>query len=144
MGIGCSVWRKQVFDRGLRFDEFFVGFGVLEDAHMSLRARQEWQLFEYGRAHCQHLHAAGGRENEAMIARKTAINARYLFITIVPQRTFIQEFRFWSVQAVQVLIYLSAFLHHPNKKTWNGLTGKLYGLWKAFSVRKHNAAFDIP
>lgn len=132
MGAGCAVWRAVVFQGGLRFSIFFTGFGVLEDAQMSLRARRTWQLLEHGRAHCLHLHSSGGREDDARVARKTAINARYLFITIVPNRSITQELRFWRVQAVQWLIYFSAFLRQPGKKTVAGLWGKTLGILQAF------------
>ncbi len=38
MTTACAVWRKEVLDGGLRFDPFFADYGVLEDAHFSLRA----------------------------------------------------------------------------------------------------------
>jgi glycosyltransferase involved in cell wall biosynthesis len=135
MSSNSALWRRQVFEQGLRFDEFFTGFGVLEDAQMSLRARQTWQLLEHGRAHCQHLHAPGGRENDGLVARKTAVNARYLFLTIVPRRTFTQEFRFWRVQAVQLVIYLSAAFRQPSKNTWAGVVGKVLGIIQSFWLR---------
>lgn len=134
MSSNSALWRRQVFDQGLRFDEFFTGFGVLEDAQMSLRACQTWKLLEHGRAHCQHLHASGGREDPALVARKTAVNSRYLFITIVPQRTFTQEFRFWRVQAVQLLIYLAAALRQPGSSSWQAVWGKIQGIFAALFV----------
>ena len=42
MSTSCAVWRREiVVDSGLRFDPFFRDFGVLEDAHFSLRARRK-------------------------------------------------------------------------------------------------------
>ena len=38
MTTACAVWRREVLDDGFRFDEFFKNYGVLEDAHFSLRA----------------------------------------------------------------------------------------------------------
>ena len=38
MTTSCAVWRRRVFDSGLRFDTFFKDYGVLEDAHLSLSA----------------------------------------------------------------------------------------------------------
>ncbi|MDZ7831104.1 MAG: glycosyltransferase family 2 protein [Desulfobacterales bacterium] len=129
---GAALWRRQVFEGGLRFDEFFVGFGVLEDAQMSLRAKRDWVLLEHGLAHCQHLHAREGREDGHLVARKTAINHRYLFITIVPNRTIRQELRFWLVQCIQLIIYLNAALNQPKKKSWEAVTGKILGIYDAF------------
>lgn len=135
MSSNSAVWRRQVFEGGLRFDEFFVGFGVMEDAQMSLRARQAWKLLEDGRAHCQHLHAGGGREDDRTVARKTAVNHRYLFITIVPERTFHQEFRFWRVQWVQFIIYLLPALRHPDCNNWLAVLGKLEGILQGLFLK---------
>lgn len=131
MSSNSGVWRREVLDGGIRFDEFFVGFGVMEDAQMSLRARRTWTLLECGRAHCQHLHAGGGREDNRTVARKTAVNHRYLFITIVPKRTWMQEFRFWRVQFVQLVIFLSAAVRSSNRQNWSAVWGKLEGIFKS-------------
>jgi glycosyltransferase involved in cell wall biosynthesis len=138
MGAGCAIWRAELFRNGLRFDDFFIGFGVLEDAQMSLRARQSWILMENGLAHCRHLHSQHGREDIRSVSRKTAVNYRYLFITIVPQRNLLQEFRFWRVQFVQVLIFLSAVLRHPNRRNWNSLLGKMDGIIQSIFLKTIN------
>lgn len=134
MGAGCAVWRAKVFKDGLRFSSFFTGFGVLEDAHLSLRAKQRWELYEYGKAHCIHLHAVRGRENDHLVARKTAVNHRYVFISIVPRRTWMQEFRFWRVQGVQVLIFLVVALRQPSRQNWLAVLGKIEGVVAALRM----------
>jgi len=138
MGAGCAVWRADVFKAGLRFSEFFVGFGVQEDAQMALRARQKWELRENGRAHCQHLHASTGREDDRTVARKTAVNQRYLFVTIVPKRTLKQEFRFWRVQFVQWIIFLAAALRSPGRQTWSAFLGMTEGIFRAVALKVSN------
>lgn len=40
---GATVWRRQVVDR-FRFDEWFTGYGYLEDVEYSLRARRGYTL----------------------------------------------------------------------------------------------------
>lgn len=135
MGAGCAVWRMDVFKDGLRFSEFFTGFGVQEDTHLALRVRQKWELREHGRAHCRHLHAPGGREDGRTVARKTAVNHRYLFITIVPKRTLTQEFRFFRVQFTHLLIYLAAAVRSPNRENWLGLLGMVEGMLAALRLR---------
>ena len=130
-----AVWRRKLFDDGLRFDEFFVGFGVMEDAQMSLRARKNWNLLEHGRAHCQHLHAGGGREDSRSVARKTAVNHRYLFITIVPKRTWKQELRFWRVQVVHLIIFLAAAFRSSNRQNWLAALGMFEGILAGARLR---------
>lgn len=135
MGAGCGVWRREVIDRGLRFADFFVGYGVLEDAHFALRARKQWVLLECGSAHCIHLHTKSGRENARLVARKTAENYRYVFMDIIPKRSWKQEFRFWRVQFFDLGRFFVYALIHPTKNNWLTLLGKIEGILHALSMK---------
>lgn len=134
MGTNCALWRREVIDRGLRFSEFFSGFGVLEDAHFALRARVHWKLLEVGRARCVHLRSPLGRENPRLVARKTAINYRYVFVDIVPKRTWNQEFRFWRVQFFDLFRFIGTALR-GSAGGWPTVRGKIEGIWAAFKIR---------
>jgi glucosyl-dolichyl phosphate glucuronosyltransferase len=131
MGTSCAVWRREVLDRGLRFDEFFRDYGVLEDAHMALRARRDWRLLECGSARCLHLRAGGGRTEPWKVAWKTAVNYRYVFIDIVPDRTWSQELRFWRVQFVDLLRMIAAAARSWSASDWKCVAGKLRGITAA-------------
>lgn len=142
MGSNCGVWRRKVLDNGLRFGEFFVGYGMLEDAHFALKAKKEWVLLECGRAHCIHLHAKSGRENSRKVARKTAENYRYVFMDIVPNRTLKQEFRFWRVQFFDLGRFFVYAILHPSKKTWMTVLGKTEGIWQAMLMKPERNGLD--
>lgn len=131
MGAGCAVWRSAVFEAGLRFSEFFVGHGVLEDAHLALRAGRTWGLAEVGRARCIHLRSPGGRENGREVGYKSAVNYRFVFKEAVPERSLRQEFRFWWVQAVDLMRFVAFMIRRPSGATWSVVQGKLEGLWHA-------------
>lgn len=133
MGAGCAMWRRGVFVDGLRFSEFFSGHGVLEDAHLALRAAKKWRLLECGRARCVHLQSSKSREDARMTARKTAINYRYVFIDIVPKRTWKQEWRFWRVQVFDLFRLLLSALR-GRRNGWQGVLGKLEGIIIAFRL----------
>jgi|ERR1043166_253098 glycosyltransferase involved in cell wall biosynthesis len=135
MGAGCAVWRRQVFADGLRFSEFFRDYGVLEDAHLALRARKNWKLLEHGRARCVHLQSRTARENDRLISRKTAINYRYVFMDIVPCRTWVQEFRFWRVQIIDLLRMVAFTLTHGGKQNLAKVIGKIEGIVAASMLR---------
>lgn len=134
MGSNCAVWRRQVFAAGLRFDSFFWGHGVLEDAHLALRAGKQWTLLECGRAHCLHLHTPSGRESTRQTAVKTATNYRYVFVDIVPHRSWRQEYRFWRVQFVDLfrLFAYALFTREPGR--WGTVLGKIEGIIKAIRI----------
>lgn len=135
MSTNCAVWRRVVIDSGLRFDEFFTGYGVLEDAHFALRAGKHWKLLECGSACCIHLRSKSGRENPRQIMRKTAINHRYVFIDIVPQRTWVQEFRFWRVQLFDLVSLLIAASGSPQRAHWLMVVGKIEGILSAWNLK---------
>jgi hypothetical protein len=132
---GCAVWRKVVFNLGLRFSEFFIGYGPLEDVHFALRAARDWTLIECGRAECVHLHTLKGRENSRLIAKKTVLNHRFVFMDIVPKRTWMQEYRFWKVQFVYLLLRVMAGLRSPNRKRWLLVLGSIEGIWIARNLK---------
>lgn len=134
MGAGCAVWRREVFAKGLRFAEFFAGFGVLEDAHLALRAGREWRLLENGRARCVHLRSPRSRENLREVARKSALNYRYVFVDLVPQRTWGQEARFWRVQLFDLLRIGAQALRRPERETLGAVAGKLQGMVQALRL----------
>lgn len=135
MGAGCAVWRREVFDRGLRFSKFFTDYGVLEDAHFALRAGSHWTLLECGRAHCLHLRSQTAKPGSRMIARKTAVNYRYVFVDLVPNRNWKQEFRFWLVQVFHLVAYISHAMRSGRKDHWSTVLGKLEGIFEAASIR---------
>lgn len=135
MGSNCAVWRRELFDAGLRFSPFFTDYGVVEDAHLALSARRRWRLLECGRAHCVHLHSPRGRTDSRRVARKTAVNYRFLFVDIVPRRTLRQELRFWRVQLVDLLRQALFAVRRGGRDEWSAVLGKLEGIVAATRVR---------
>jgi len=57
---GASVWRREVFSR-IRFDEWFAGYGYLEDLDFSYRVGKTAKLVVVAPARYLHLPADGGR-----------------------------------------------------------------------------------
>lgn len=136
MGANCAVWRREVFDRGLRFSPFFVDYGVVEDAHLALSARRQgWKILEAGAARCTHLHSPRARVSKRRVARKTAVNYRFVFVDIVPNRTLQQEFRFWRVQLVDLIRQAAWAVRHGGADNWGAALGKIEGIVAATRVR---------
>ena len=135
LATSCAVWRRAVFDEGLRFSTFFADYGVQEDAHLALRAKRRWRLLECGLARCTHLRSAKSRTNPRQLARKTAVNYRYVFVDLVPHRTWKQEFRFWRVQAFQLAAYLAHALRTRSREDWLRALGKMEGIVAAIRLR---------
>jgi glycosyltransferase involved in cell wall biosynthesis len=137
-GAGSAVWRRAVFDEGLRFSSFFTDYGLLEDAHLALRARSRWRLLECGLARCTHLRSAKSRTNPRQLAWKTAVNYRYVFVDLVPHRTWMQEFRFWRVQAVHLAASVALSLRTRSREDWLDTLGKSEGIIAAIRMRRPN------
>jgi glycosyltransferase involved in cell wall biosynthesis len=135
MGAGCAVWRKEVFLTGQRFSKFFTGYGVLEDAHFALVARRKWRLLECGKATCIHLKSSTSKPDERKIARMSAVNYRYVFMEVVPNRSWQKNYRFWMVQFFQLLSFIIHALKNPHKKSWLTVVGKLEGFRDARKLK---------
>ena len=98
MSTTSGVWRREVIDSGIKFDKFFVGYGILEDAHFSLRAKRNWKLLQCGDAMCTDLVGVGGRSGSWIIGYRSVINYYYVFSDICGPLTKIQKFRFFRFQ----------------------------------------------
>ncbi len=131
MGAGCAVWRREVFDEGLRFATFFTGIGVLEDAHLALRAGRRWRLLENGRARCVHLSSPRSRTGARELARRSAVSYRFVFIDLVRRRSLGQELRFWRVQVFDLLRFVAYALRRPSRESFATIVGKVEGIFQA-------------
>lgn len=141
MGTNCAVWRRAPFDAGLRLAPFFTDYGVVEDAHLALSARTRgWRIVEVGRARCEHHHSPRGRASRRRVARKTAVNYRFLFVDLVPRRTARQELRFWRVQLVDLLRHAAHAVRAGGRDDWAAVLGKAEGIAAAVRVRPGDLA----
>lgn len=130
----CAVWRKAVFASGLRFNESLKGYAVVEDALFSMQAGRKWKLLQCGSARCTELRASGGRVGRRELGYKKAYNYRFLFVTVVPQRTWRQELRFWYVQCVLALQLVLGTLWRRDPGGFSELLGRLHGAWDALRI----------
>lgn len=136
-GTSCALWRSEVFAGGLRFSPFFADYGVLEDAHLALRAGREWELLECGEARCLHLRSNRSRVNQRRLAWKSAVNYRYVFIDIVPHRSYKQEIRFWWVQVFDLGRLTLYAMRNRRRDAWLGVVGKVEGIIAALQLDGH-------
>ncbi len=51
---GCNVYRRHIFER-IKFDEWYIGWGVGDDLEFSYRVTKEYELFIVANAHLKHL-----------------------------------------------------------------------------------------
>jgi GT2 family glycosyltransferase len=129
MTTSCALWRREVFGGGLRFDEFFRDFGVLEDAHLSLTAGQKWKLLQCGDATCDHLHASGGRTNRKRIGYKSVVNYYYVFSSIAGPLRLAQRWRFWQFQVFELFRIFASGVVRLRLADFGEVIGRLNGFW---------------
>ena len=128
MTTACAVWRKEVFAGGLRFDPFFRDYGVLEDAHFSLRAGREWSLLQCGDARCEELHSPNGRVSRRRIGYKCVVNYYFVFQSISAGLSASQKFRFWRYQAFEFFRIGASALRRRNWHDVLELQGRIEGV----------------
>jgi len=124
---GCAVWRREAFDEGLRFDLFFSDYGMLEDAHMALRAGRRWKLWQCGDARCVHLHSPRGRQPRRRIGFKSVVNYYYVFNDMAGPLTWRHKLRFWRFQAFEILRVLSSAVRRRRSSDLDEVIGRIEG-----------------
>lgn len=129
MTTACAVWRREVFDSGLRFHHFFRDYGVLEDAHFSLRAGRDWKLLQCGDAHCEELRSPNGRVNRRQIGYKCVVNYYFVFQDIVKPLSRRHKFRFWRYQAFEFFRIATSAVRRRNANDLSDLRGRLEGIY---------------
>jgi glycosyltransferase involved in cell wall biosynthesis len=129
-----SVWRKEVFDNGLRFDNFFIGYGILEDAHLSLSAKKNnWKLLQCGDAGSRELSSSSGRENRKTIGIKVVTNYYYVFKTIAGPLSMSQKRRFFTYQGAELIRIFANYLIKWDKRLGQELIGRMKGIYLCLS-----------
>lgn len=130
MTTACAVWRREVFDSGLRFHTFFRDYGVLEDAHFSLRAGRSWQLLQSGDAHCIELRSPGGRVDRRQIGYKCVVNYYFVFRDIAGPLSPAHKFRFWRYQAFEFFRISMSAIRRRNWGDVLDLRGRIDGIFR--------------
>ncbi len=128
MTTACSVWRSEVFRRGLRFDPFFRDYGVLEDAHFALRAGKDWKLLQCGDARCEELHSPNGRVDRRKIGYKCVVNYYYVFRDVVQPLGLGAKLRFWRFQLFELARIAISALRRGRGADLQDLLGRLEGM----------------
>lgn len=129
MTTACAVWRREVFVTGLRFHPFFRDYGVLEDAHFSLRAGRDWTLLQHGDAHCEELRSPNGRANSRKIGYKSVVNYYFVFQDIARPLSSRKKIRFWRYQAFEFFRVGASALRRRRTSDVQEIVGRVEGVF---------------
>ncbi len=127
MTTSCAVWRREVFDAGLRFDKFFTDYGVLEDAHFALCAGRRWKLLQCGDARCAHNWSPLARMHHRRVGWKAVVNYYYVFQDIAGPLTWRQQTRFWRFQLFELARIAASVVCRRRMADVHNLRGRLDG-----------------
>ena len=73
---GATVWRRQVVEE-FKFDEWFLGYGYLEDIEYSYRVGQKYRLIVLAGAPVKHLSPPVRKRRNYLMGKCQVINRRY-------------------------------------------------------------------
>ncbi len=113
---GIAAYKRDVLKKN-KFDEFFVGYGFMEDAEYSRRVSKNHKLFYNPLAICYHLHASNGRIDSFELGKMIMTNYKY-----VNEKHFNSKTSFyWSV----IGLFITAIIFERNI---NKIKGYIQGL----------------
>lgn len=139
MTTACAVWRREVFEQGLRFHRFFEDYGVLEDAHFSLQAGRRWDLLQCGDAKCEELNSPSGRTSRRRIGYKCVVNYYFVFQDIARPLSFGQKARFWRYQFFELFRLIASAARRHRLSDLREAAGRIEGM---FSLLRRNVELN--
>lgn len=95
VGCGCCTFRRSLFD-ALRFDEWFEGYGYMEDLEFTYRAGKCGRFLCNPRATMLHVETPSARTNRRRLMEMQIVNHHYMFRKHVPQSLFHWACFWWS------------------------------------------------
>lgn len=131
MTTACTAYRSEILKDEVSFDPFFVGYGILEDAHLALNIKKRgYNLLQCGDAKAIELTAPTGRTNKKTIGERTVINYYYVFNSICGPLTTSQKVRFFNYQLFEMARAFADIIRFTNKTSWHYFQGKIIGIVK--------------
>lgn len=119
---GATMWRREVFS-SFKFDEWYEGYGLMEDIDFSYNVSKRYELYVVAGADVLHLHAAGERVPDVTFGQMQIIN-RYNF---VKKHAELSLPLFWWASVGQAVENVARWIVFRKKsfllKSWGNLAG---------------------
>lgn len=128
--IGMSFsFRKIVFEN-IKFDTYFEGYGLYEDADFSLRAQKFGLNVINTMARLSHFHDPAGRPNLLKYGKMVIRNGWYVWRVKNPNPAFKDRLKWHSITILLTLIRLTnCFTSKSKKEAFAETLGRIVGLW---------------
>lgn len=120
---GATLWRRKVLET-YRFDEWYEGYGLMEDIDFSYNVSKKFDLYVVAESEVLHLHAPGDRVPDMTFGQMQIIN-RYNFVRKHPEMSF---FLFWWANVGQVMENFARWIVFRKKTFILKCFGNLLGM----------------
>ena len=130
---GATVWSREVINT-FNYDEWFDGYGFLEDVDYSYRVSQLYKLYIVGDSRCLH-HSAGLSDKKQFIFGKQQIFNRLYFAR--KMRLFSPLAIYWAIFG-NILMNGVALIKNHDRPTLDRLFGNFVGLWAHLKGRRQS------
>jgi len=128
---GVSCYKKEVFNTH-KFSDYFVGYGLYEDADFSLRLAKEGDLYINTNARLAHYHDASGRPNQFKYGKMVLRNGWYVWRVKYQNPSLKARFKFHATSLLLTLIRMSNII--TTKDRQKALTESLGRVVGWFSI----------
>jgi GT2 family glycosyltransferase len=127
---GATLWRRSALNE-FRYDEWYAGYGYLEDVDYSYRVSRKYRLFVVGDARTWHFSAPQSMDRQFEWGRQQVFN--YLYF-VRKMGSFSRLAIAWSLTGILTMNFL-AFLRRGGRQRLNRLRGNFVGLAAALGGR---------
>lgn len=128
---GVSSYKKEVFNTH-KFSDYFVGYGLYEDADFSLRIAKKGDLYINTNARLAHYHDASGRPNQFKYGKMVLRNGWYVWRVKYQNPSLKARFKFHATSLLLTLIRMSNII--TTKERQKALTESLGRVVGWFSI----------
>ncbi|WP_370227863.1 glycosyltransferase family 2 protein [Mesoflavibacter sp.] len=112
---GVSSYKKEVFNT-YQFSDYFVGYGLYEDADFSLRLAKKGDLYVNTNARLAHYHDASGRPNQFKYGIMVLRNGWYVWRVKYQNPSLKARFKFHATSLLLTLIRMSNIITTKHRK----------------------------
>ena len=128
---GVSSYKKEIF-KTHTFSDYFVGYGLYEDADFSLRLAKKGDLYINTNARLAHYHDASGRPNQFKYGKMVLRNGWYVWRVKYQNPNLKARFKFHATSFLLTLIRMSNII--TTKDRQKALTESLGRVVGWFSI----------
>jgi len=128
IGCTCSFKKDQLLIQ--KFDGYFVGYSLYEDAALSLKISKKGNIYINTKAKLYHYHAPSGRPNQYNYGKMVVRNGWYVWRIKNPKPAFKDRLKWHAITILLTLIRFSnTFTGAGRKEAFTEALGRTVGWW---------------